>query len=43
MDDAGRYEVQVTSVVPPNNHKIYFDVVVVETDCNTVLVQELLQ
>ena len=43
MDDAGRYEVQVTSVVPPNNHKIYFDVVVVETDCNIVLLKKSIQ
>ena len=43
MDDAGRYEAQVTSVVPPNNHKIYFDVMVVENYCNIVHSKESLQ
>ena len=32
--DAGSYQVQLTSVVPPNNHIIYFEVDVVENACS---------
>ena len=38
VNDAGSYQVQLTSVVPPNNHIIYFEVDVISNPAKGFLI-----